>query len=264
MGDTNMTFRSSANSDLPDGVYIATGLPAVAALAAHLASYPGTQITRLLLSDSTVHDLDTDHGILASPTRPAEYDEFDDYLLYGSHERNVTPLTDEAEDQAEDIRHHNAKVRIQQKRTRRDILEPISHILEHVAPSLEALAYLEFIWPQHPERHVDNHNQAILVLERDFPSLRYFTLSKPFIWERRYSLGWLSARAPKLTHLHVRGGVKSLAEIRSTFPDLTHLRLTALNSIRALLDEIRPPSPPQGWIEWVVNSVVGMSPPAPA
>ncbi|KAJ7282301.1 hypothetical protein C8J57DRAFT_44283 [Mycena rebaudengoi] len=250
MSDTNMTFRSSANSNLHEGVYIAAGLPAIAALAAHLASHPGTQVTRLLLSDSTVYDLDTNYGILGSP---------DDYLL-----GELVPLADEEEDREEDIRHHNAKVNIRQKRTRRDILEPISHILARAAPSLEALVYLEFICPLHSECGVGNHNQVVSVLDRDFPSLRYFTLRKPSSWGTQNSLGWLSTRAPQLTHLHVRGGFTSLAEIRSTFPRLTHLRLTAPNSIRMLLHEIRPPQPPQGWVEWVVTRVVGTSPRAPA
>ncbi|KAJ7146610.1 hypothetical protein C8R44DRAFT_724360 [Mycena epipterygia] len=50
----------TATNALPVGTYIATGLSGVTQLAAYLDANPDTKITRLLLSDSTIQDLETE------------------------------------------------------------------------------------------------------------------------------------------------------------------------------------------------------------
>ncbi|KAJ7146619.1 hypothetical protein C8R44DRAFT_864362 [Mycena epipterygia] len=56
--DLNKVFLTPETDMLPAGTYIATGLSGVMQLAAYLDANPDTKITHLLLSDSTVQDLE--------------------------------------------------------------------------------------------------------------------------------------------------------------------------------------------------------------
>ncbi|KAJ7144757.1 hypothetical protein C8R43DRAFT_1130478 [Mycena crocata] len=94
--DLNQTlFTPESVIQLPEGTYIATGTPAVAQLADYLDAHPEQRVTRLLISDSSIHDAETGHGYLSfGNDDDVEEDELGYY-----HRRSKRPvLTDEEED----------------------------------------------------------------------------------------------------------------------------------------------------------------------
>ncbi|KAJ7662654.1 hypothetical protein DFH06DRAFT_1190563 [Mycena polygramma] len=62
--DSNITLFTPEDSGLPAETYIATGLSGVAQLADYLDSHSNRTMRNLLISDSTIQDVDTRHGFL--------------------------------------------------------------------------------------------------------------------------------------------------------------------------------------------------------
>ncbi|KAJ6607587.1 hypothetical protein B0H10DRAFT_2071086 [Mycena sp. CBHHK59/15] len=250
---TNQTFLSPTDGGLPEGTYLATGLAGIAALAAYLDAHPETRVTRLLLSDSTVEDMDTGFGFI--PYR--------DHALFesGYGSRPLRLLTDEEEDHQEEIRHHNVKASFKRWRTIRDITAPLTRVLDHVSPSLEALSYVLFL-----QAHLGEEDWRMSVLDRDFPSLQYLTLRSGGHRDEAdfFSLKKFASRAPGLTHLHVvREHIASLAALRDSFPSLTDVRITGSTSMSGLPGELDPQRPVPSWGETVRHYVSGARPPDP-
>ncbi|KAJ7231626.1 hypothetical protein C8J57DRAFT_1730085 [Mycena rebaudengoi] len=113
--DFNRTLFTPEASDLPAGTYIATGIAGVTQLADYLDTYSDTRITRLLVSDSTVQDVDAEHGHLFTDATSKEESEWDE----GTHHRVWAAV--------------------------HDFEEPLNRILAKAAPTLEALSFLAYI-----------------------------------------------------------------------------------------------------------------------
>ncbi|KAJ7134878.1 hypothetical protein C8R44DRAFT_977361 [Mycena epipterygia] len=218
LGDEAQVFLSTDSpSDLPEGTYIAIGFPAILELAAYLDFHPDTPVTRLLLADSTVRDLDSNFGVVTC----------------GGPEPEGL-LTDEQEDFLADLNYNNAKADRRRKRTIRDITAPLTRILERVGPSLESFSYLLYLSAGEEEE-----DRRLSVLDRPFPSLRHFTFRNG--GDRPFSLMEFAPHAPVLSHLHVvMEPVQSLVALHDGFPHLSHLRMTGLNFDFELPDELKP------------------------
>ncbi|KAJ7134991.1 hypothetical protein C8R43DRAFT_625538 [Mycena crocata] len=208
-GCTNQTFFSPANSDLPEGTYIAASLAGALKLADYLDTHPGLNVRNLLISDSTVQDLATDFG----------YGETD---YYYTHRPNDQPEVDHVP--------LNRNISTKLKQTIVDLDAVSSRIMDRVAPSLESLSYLNYIRIWDTRRYEEApDNRTRNVLDREFPRLSHLTLRD---WQWRFqTLPGKPARffrsLPSVTHLHVTSGsFPSLSALRKSVPNATHIRLS--------------------------------------
>ncbi|KAJ7757474.1 hypothetical protein B0H16DRAFT_1536780, partial [Mycena metata] len=213
----NQTLFTPATTELPEGTYIALGLKGTRELAEYLDVYPELKITNLLLSDSTVEDLAVDFGYKDS------YIDFMDDLDYTRVDR---------ETQLEyDAINKNISRDLQQTILDLDTLS--SRIMDQVAPSLETLAFLNYITTPgeyyYPEL-TTHDNRTRNVLNRDFPRLTHLTLR-----DRRWQFQTLEGRStffpplPALTHLHILTGryVPAMSVVRQAMPNATHILFSA-------------------------------------
>ncbi|KAJ7119264.1 hypothetical protein C8R43DRAFT_87098 [Mycena crocata] len=222
------------NELLTAGTYIATGLSGIEQLASYLDTHPESTITHLLLSDSTVRDVDTRHG----------YASFRDFV-----EENgdwvLRALTSEEEEVKAGAIRHNAEVEVKLRSVLRDIRAPLARVLERAAPSLETLSYLAYLEDpdlvdededEIDESHDDPRISALLSYR--YPALRRFTFRNNDM-PRASSLFDDASRFPSITYLHLaRQHLRALAFNREHFPRLTHLRATGLVSSRQLPAEL--------------------------
>ncbi|KAJ7447818.1 hypothetical protein FB451DRAFT_1375519 [Mycena latifolia] len=259
--DLNQTLLTPENNRLPEGTYIATGLSGVAHLDDYITDHPDTTITRLLISDSTVPDVNTGHGYVSSDVSDFDFD------YRGSKKRPT--LTDEEEDRLEDIRHNNAKVSLKLKRAMRDLEAPLKRVLDKAAPSLVAFTFLTYIsnpgshsydgYPGAVGEHSDPRIKALL--GRGYPSLTHFTFWNQHIDDASDVLKHHPSRFPGLTHLqidHLYHTLPSLASLLDDFPTLTHLLITGVGSMYSLPSELNPPYPVQGWTEYFKENLMGI------
>ncbi|KAJ7463639.1 hypothetical protein FB451DRAFT_1265094 [Mycena latifolia] len=259
--DLNRTLLTPENDRLPEGTYIATGMSGVAQLDDYIADHPDTTITRLLISDSTVPDVDTGHGYISSDVSDFDFD------YRGSKKRPT--LTDEEEDRLEDIRHNNAKVSLKLKRAMRDLEAPLKRVLDKAAPSLVAFTFLTHI--SNPGSYsYDSYSGAIgeyadprikALLGRDYPSLTHFTFWNQHIDDASDVLKHRPSHFPALTHLHIAHlyyTSPSLASLLDDFPTLTHLLITGVGSMYSLPSELNPPYPVQGWTDYFKENLLGI------
>ncbi|KAJ6595024.1 hypothetical protein DFH09DRAFT_158079 [Mycena vulgaris] len=253
------TLLTPEHDRLPEGTYIATGTPGVAQLAEYLIIHPETRITRLLMSDSTVQDMDTDYGYTSSASSS-------DFEVDNWGSRTRPPLTDEEEDKEEEIRHSNAKVHLKLKRAVRDIEAPLKRVLDKAAPSLEALTYLAYI---SGSESYDRYDGAIgervdprvtALLGRDYPSLTHFRFRNEHMDTAPSALQH-PAHFPAITHLHLANfyphfATPTLASLLDDFPRLTHLLMTGVGSMDSLPSELNPPYPVQGWTGFFKENIM--------
>ncbi|KAF7345747.1 hypothetical protein MVEN_01594900 [Mycena venus] len=195
--NSTQSFSTPEDSQLPEGTFIATGVGGVVQLAEYIDEHPDTTIKHLLISDSTVHDTETRHGYLSFDLWNDPEDN------HWGQSRTQRQLTDEEEDQQEDIRHSNAKTHIRLKRAVRDIEAPLTRVLNRIAPGLQSLAFFTYISSPSPlwAEQVDPRIAALT--GRTYPSLtRLSFLNKD-----------------------VRGPIRALDNDRGQFPALTHLHV---------------------------------------
>lgn len=236
---SNQTFFSPETSNLPTGAYVVLGCTSITHFADYLDAHPEVNVTHLLISDSTVLERDTNYGYR---TTNFSDDLYDDWIP--SRRQKELPLTDEQEDEIEDVRHHNAKLELKLKRRVRDISGTTKRILDRVAPSLQALSYLTYLnqW---------RRDQLLSLLTRDYPRLSHLTLKQPSSLDTRASdLQSFFLHLPALSHIHLvrssYNGSPSLASFRQFFPSLTHVRFTAVDSFPT---ELVPQWVPRTFVE---------------
>ncbi|KAJ7239088.1 hypothetical protein C8J57DRAFT_111538 [Mycena rebaudengoi] len=249
--DLNRTLFTPETSDLPAGTYIATGIAGVTQLAEYLDTYPDTRITRLLISDSTTQDVDAKHGHI---------------------------FTDGSKDEIDWDKATYEKVWA----AVRDFEEPLNRVLAKVAPTLEALSYLAYIYfsaglygPIYPEwtdprlEPLVQHNYLSLT-QFNFPSHHldgaYRVLTEAYHPPCTISdfpthhlddlddlcdVAHEASRFPSLTHLRTAGIFESstlastLAYVVDKFPRLTHLLITDVGAMCELPSDLYPIYPDQ-------------------
>ncbi|KAJ7020894.1 hypothetical protein C8F04DRAFT_1274427 [Mycena alexandri] len=237
--DLNRTLFTPEGSDLPAGTYIATGIAGVTQLANYLDAYLDTRITRLLVSDSTVQDVDAEHAHLFTDATSRD-------------ERNWDEAT-----------HHRVRAAVH------DFEEPLNRILARAAPTLEALSYLAYIsysaglhqgtYPEWTDPRLEP------LVQHNYPLLTQFSFPRPGrhldgtyrVLTEAYSppcerMGdpcyarHEASRFPALTHLRTAGMFESsafastFAYVIDAFPRLTHVRVTGVGLMCELPAELYP------------------------
>ncbi|KAK7464340.1 hypothetical protein VKT23_006508 [Stygiomarasmius scandens] len=255
------SFLSSANSDLPLGVFIATNMVAIVDLAEFLEkdANKDLKVTHLLLSDSSSDDLIHDRGFI-------------DTKVFADGKRTADDI--DVSDEEEDARCYNRKLLRRYRRLRRDHSAVISRILERTSSSLERLSYLVYTenWMEEEELdtllqsspsypHYENNESAELseLFTLEFPVLRELSLRNKILWRGEARFPWADSldastcvfpHLPSLTHLHVSGssyhikGIPTLATLNEHLPSLTQVRFSATGVPKELH---KRPKPYQGW-----------------
>jgi hypothetical protein len=259
--NSTQSFFTPEDSKLPDGTYIATGLAGVTLLAEYLDTHPETSVLHLLISDSTVQDTETGHGYL-SYTNIEDLAHEDYHYIIDDRKPRSPPLTDEQEDEQEDIRHTNVKTTLRLKRAVRDIEAPLTRVFERVAPVLEGLMFLTYISdPVAFDRRratvtgepVDPRIAALAGLT--YPSLTQLIFLNQHI-DCAAQVLKDPGRFPALTHLHVYEDSTRLAVFVEHFPHLTHLLLTGATSVYSLPPDFNPAYPPPTWMDRFKETVL--------
>ncbi|KAJ7508583.1 hypothetical protein B0H11DRAFT_1965769 [Mycena galericulata] len=212
---SNQTFFSPADSDLPEGTYIAASLSGALQLAEHLDTHPEVKVTNLLVSDATVEDLATDFGY-----RETMFD-------YLCAPLNATISMERKLLQANVL--FNEDISHQLTQTILDLDAVLSRIMDRVGPSLESLSYLNYISISAEHRREDvPDNRTHTVLNRDFPNLTHLTLRDPQ-WNFQNLAGQRTffRSLPSLTHLHVISSfAPPLSVVRNSVSNATHIRFS--------------------------------------
>ncbi|KAJ6589752.1 hypothetical protein B0H19DRAFT_1104623 [Mycena capillaripes] len=264
MDSLNSTLFTPENDDVPAGTYIAMGISAVEQLAEYLESHPESKITRLLISDSTIRDVDTWHGYLSASFRFADSD-------YGLVERK--DLTDEEQLRLDHVWSNNAEANLRIRRAVCDIEVPLMRILDKAAPSLETLSFLTYISDFSYDltcdgtRRTDDPRFAAL-LGYTYPSLQHLTLRFPdnADWSEESAHPWVHAsHFPSVTHLHIvppdYTGTPPLASLLDRFRRLTHLRVTGLLRSSQLPADMRPNHYAPGFVEGFKEHILSIAEP---
>ncbi|KAJ7111088.1 hypothetical protein C8R44DRAFT_856793 [Mycena epipterygia] len=251
--DSNLTLFTWQDGDFPVGTYIATGVSGIMQLADHLAAHPGATITHLLVSDSTIHDVDTAHGYLSASFMWEEGD-------WGLVEKK---LTAEEEVRLEEVRRNNAETEIRLRQAVCNTEAPLRLVLDMAAPTLETLSFLSYTSEFSSALICDGVTakedpRVATLLYRDYPSLHHLTLRLTELsddWEDQSS-GPLryAPHFPALTHFHtvILGYLSSFSPVSSYlhhFPNLTHLRVTGLTSWHRLPSNLARNYRPLGWAD---------------
>ncbi|KAJ6582378.1 hypothetical protein B0H19DRAFT_1061794 [Mycena capillaripes] len=236
-------------NNLQVGTYICTGVEGATLLVKYLDSHPEVTIAHLFLSDSPLEESEAGHQDLSSPNERGE-----DYYHWSQHHKvRRHPLTDEEEDELEDIRHQKAKTHLRLKRAVRDIAAPLNRILDRAAPVLETLAFLTYIVLPEAIKVSSESDSSITVLTgRSYPCLKQLT----YLNQRIHSVEVLlkdATRFPVLTHLHVSGNTSPLAVLVQRFPRLKHVLLAGNISLNTLPAEFNPVVPAPSWIKRLFN-----------
>ncbi|KAJ7808748.1 hypothetical protein B0H14DRAFT_2868972 [Mycena olivaceomarginata] len=217
--DLNRTLFTPEASDLPAGTYIATGIAGVTQLAEYLDTYPDTRITRLLISDSSIQDVDAKHDHLFTDGSKDEID------------------WDEATHQKVWAAVH-------------DFEEPLNRVLSKAAPTLEALSYLAYIYynaglhgaiyPEWTDPRLEplvQHNYPSLT-QFDFPS-HHLDGAYRVLTEAYYPPCEMADLRPT-TSTTPFTLASTLAYVIDEFPRLTHLLVTDVGAMCELPSELYP------------------------
>jgi hypothetical protein len=250
-----------AGSDLPIGTYIATGVSGIIKLAEYLADQTEVEIMHLLISDSTIEDVDTRHGYRAMSL----LDDEGDVVI----ERELTP---EEKVAVQDARSHNARIELRLRQAVCDTVAPLRRILDKAAPSLRTLSFLAYIsnFPTELscDASPDSENPRTAALRgRVYPSLQQLTVRRSESPEWSQSLGPLdhATHFPVVTHYHTvfpdYRGSQSLAGYLNHFPHLTHLRITGLAGAYRLPAEMAPNTyRSAGWMaRWLMEKILNLA-----
>ncbi|KAJ3820059.1 hypothetical protein EV361DRAFT_930541 [Lentinula raphanica] len=247
-------FLSSDNTDfLPPGAYIATGLASVTEFAQFLDKNPAVEVKQLLLSDSSIWDMENNYGFLDvskyhSHSLDADLDVDD--LSWSQFGRCNDDL--DVPDEEADAVAHNTKLSRKQRRSLRDHPAVLDRILNRSHTSLETFSYLLYIENHRgyycQTRQIPNEKNTRL-FNRDFPRLKDLTVKGSSVWDPLEQIGrqerelseavedaqrdlWKIPSLRTVTHLHVIGshhmndGERSLSSYRAQFKNLTHIRVT--------------------------------------
>jgi len=299
--NSTQSFLSSANSDLPEGAFIASNLSAIADLADFLDRTPDTTVTHLLLSDSNVRDLKTNWGLMdVQAIRNANmalkssgnnsdsslgcevdmdlYEEPDEYLWeWGAIDFGDIDVTDEEEDALS----FNRKLTRRYKRALLRSNTVVDRILNHSALTLEVFSYLSYMpkgWESVPSsRRFRSDHTIPNLLKYEYPRLRELTLRDKTAWphcRERYGCvpGYppppcnLTTRPfPTLSHLHV-----ITQQLRGPLPSLSSFReLQSLVNLRISgsqfpIELCRKPEQFRNWYQELVHQAkLFFSPPPP-
>ncbi|KAJ7241851.1 hypothetical protein C8J57DRAFT_1558659 [Mycena rebaudengoi] len=232
--DSNLTLFTWQDGDFPVGTYIATGVSGITQLVDHLAAHPEATITHLLVSDSTIQDVDTAHRYLSASFMWEEDD-------WGLVEKK---LTTEEEIRLDEVRRNNAETELRLRQAVCDTEAPLRLVLDKAAPTLETLSFLTYTSEFSSALICDGvtakeDSRVATLLDRDYPSLHHLTLCLTALsddWEDQSS-GPLryAPHFPALTHFHTvfLGYPSSPSPVSSYlhhFPSLTHSRVTGLTS----------------------------------
>jgi hypothetical protein len=232
--DSNLTLFTWQDGDLPVGTYIATGVSGITQLADYLAAHPEATITHLLVSDSTIQDVDTAQGYLSASFMWEESD-------WGLAEKK---LTAEEEVKLEEVRQNNAETELRLRQAVCSVEAPLRLVLDKAAPTLETLSFLTYTSEFSSALICDGVTakkdpRVAALLDRDYPSLHHLTLRLTELfddWEDQPS-GPLryAPHFPALTHFHtvILGYLSSVLPVSlylHHFPSLSHFRVTGLTS----------------------------------
>ncbi|PBL00013.1 hypothetical protein ARMGADRAFT_1008510 [Armillaria gallica] len=252
-----------------EGVYIITGLNnGLAQLVDHLESNSAIHVSRLLISDSSAHEVETKHNV----------EVYDDEMMYGrgrSRENEVQlgeeeELAKEDEEHlsrvvGEEHRHERAKKDIKLKYAILRQQALLGQILRRVAPGLEALSYLEYKEPPWDGWLVhDDSVRLEIVVQQAFPKLKELTIFTRRRMAETFppSLPFDSSKFPSVTHLHLHIllSLPSLDDFSRLFPNLTHIRLSGFSSTYQLPKELQSSHVSQGVAETLREWAFGYDP----
>ncbi|CAA7262933.1 unnamed protein product [Cyclocybe aegerita] len=192
---TNHSFSCSSNSDLPPGSFIVVGVNSTWEFLNYIGC-PGVSVKRLLLSDSL------DQDIVKS---------FGDY-------RQTANYSDLYE--VEMVRHHNRLLDIKWEYAYRDYSVVIKSILEHVAPTLEALS-----WDQYNPRSFSN----LGIDEYGFEEYPQWRFAHSPLYRTKFKfplLTELTIRSPDGVH-YANRPAEAILSSGWALPSLTHLHLAS-------------------------------------
>ncbi|CAA7264899.1 unnamed protein product [Cyclocybe aegerita] len=206
------SFSYSANSDLPPDTFIVVGVNSTWEFLNYIGC-PGVSVKRLLLSDSIDEDIIKNFG---------------DY-------RQVSNHSDPYE--IEMVRHHNRLLDIKWEDAYQDYVVAIMSILEHIAPTLEALSWVSY----NPKSAPKGRDNGVPVPSRD---LVHWSTDGDFDFGAHTGIGRvpyspLLRKFPLLTELTLRSPSAHhrsplSADTTLTFnisdwalPSLTHLHLAS-------------------------------------
>ncbi|KAK0489417.1 hypothetical protein IW261DRAFT_1641734 [Armillaria novae-zelandiae] len=167
------------------GVYIVTGLDnGLGQLVEHLESNSTIRVSRLLISDFSAHEVETNLGVEV-------YDEEMDYN-WGCRRKNAARLV-----AGEKQRHDKAKKDIKLKYAILRQQALLGQVLGRVAPGLEALSYLEYKEPPWDDSGWPSLPSSLVFPSVTHPHLRILS-SLP-------SLHDFSRLLPNLMHIRITG-----------------------------------------------------------
>ncbi|KAJ3904488.1 hypothetical protein F5879DRAFT_954860 [Lentinula edodes] len=257
---TEEPFKSSLSPEstdfLPPGAFVVAGLIQATEFAQYLEENPEIVVKQLLLSDSSVWDIENNYGFLNTskyyPRRPVFTDSV--WAAFGGPEDDLDIPDEEADAVA-----HNTKLSRKRKRSLRDHPAVLDRILNRTHTSLETFSYLLYIenCPRYNRRRPLNPEAAkeLRLFNRDFPRLRDLTVKASGVWKplartcNTANAGRLKVpddledgqmrrmqgfpQLDTVTHLHIMGNQdtcdcerRSLSSYRDQFENLSHFRLT--------------------------------------
>ncbi|KAL0575761.1 hypothetical protein V5O48_006204 [Marasmius crinis-equi] len=151
------SFLYAGNSDLPEGTFIAAGLPKISDLADFL-ELSAVEVHHVLLADVNLKELEDGLGLLKLPDRESiqknstagflgtiedRLDLAEDLMVFGYSRRNRRDI--DITDQEEDILSENKKTRRRIGRAIRDLPGAIDRIFTRIAPTIETMSLLLYI-----------------------------------------------------------------------------------------------------------------------
>ncbi|KAJ3855326.1 hypothetical protein EV368DRAFT_79737 [Lentinula lateritia] len=259
-----LSLSPESTDFLSPGAFVVAGLTRATEFAQYLEDNPEIVVKQLLLSDSSVWDIENNYGFLNTskyyPRRPVFTDS--DWVPFGGPEDDLDIPDEEADAVA-----HNTKLSRKRKRLLRDHLAVLDRILNRTHTSLETFSYLLYIAnsPRYNRRRQPSTKaeKELRLFNRDFPRLRDLTVKASGVWK---PLARTTAEAGRkvpdnmedgqirrtqvfppldtVTHLHIMGYQdtcdyerRSLSSYRDQFKNLSHFRLT---DQRLLPHEIYP------------------------
>ncbi|KAJ4470910.1 hypothetical protein J3R30DRAFT_3531790 [Lentinula aciculospora] len=257
----SQSFLSSNNTDLLlPGSFIVAGLIPATEFAHYLQDNPEVVVNQLLLSDSSIWDIDNNYGFLDRSKYYARARTSGDsgFVQYSDYYNDMDIPDEEA-----DVVAHNTKLSRKQKRLLRDHPAVLDRILNHTHTSLETFSYLLYIenYPRYDYIGYSRMDPAVARSEGDlrlfncdFPRLRDLTVKASGVWQplarntgstnvanrklpeemmdQSRSL-WEFPQLDSVTHLHIIGDQdtnliekRPLSSYSEQFKNLNQIRLT--------------------------------------
>ncbi|ESK93463.1 hypothetical protein Moror_1744 [Moniliophthora roreri MCA 2997] len=283
-GAEDIGFLYDRNSDLLDGTFIAAGLFGIRNLAAFLEENPTVVPVHVLLSDTSLAEIESDFGYLPLPPLPPNSQESwcIDYDYRFDYPSTPGRLDIDVPDEEEDILSHNRKLRRRIGRAVRDLPDSIQRILDRISPTVETFSFLLYVSPVYEHelgggsldwnRLFFNECQEVGGSPSQryrFPRLKALTLrnsvrlNKMRIFD---DVDLLSGHPlfPSVTHLHFiheRHISPSFEELHILMPSLTHVRFTGTKP-RLRSEQLPYPDPaglrnwlPQYWYDGILNGL---------